>query len=138
MNHLDFLDTAERLLVSAAPTEADIRSAISRSYYGGYHHVLLWWKSNNRFPDYKDRGHAKIQIALDNAGISAAEDLSKALRRLNRERRQADYELTINFNLNQGQSVLNRARRAIDAFDAIDKSALAEGIDNYLRTTNQI
>ena len=64
MNHLDFLDTAERLLVAATPTEADIRSAISRSYYATYHYVLLWWEGNNQFPDYKDREHTKIQMAL--------------------------------------------------------------------------
>ena len=36
MNHLDFLNTAEKLMVTDNPTEADIRSAISRSYYAVY------------------------------------------------------------------------------------------------------
>ncbi len=83
MNHLDFLDTATRLMAGDVPTEADIRSAISRSYYAVYHHVLAWWKSSNQFPDYRDRGHAKIQMAFFNAEIPAARDFSVALKSLN-------------------------------------------------------
>ena len=138
MNHLDFLDTAERLLVATTPTEADIRSAISRSYYATYHHILLWWKGNDQFPDYKDRAHAKIQMALFNAEIPDARDFSKTLRTLNRHRQEADYELAINFNLKRGQLILNLTRRAIAVFDAIDKTSLSEGIEDYLRKTNQI
>jgi len=138
MNPLDFLDTAERLIATENPTEADIRSAISRSYYAVYHHVLLWWKSNARFPDYKDRGHAKIQIALSNAGIPAVRAFSNELRRLNRDRQKADYELGMRFDLANGQRTLGLARRAIGAFDTTDKIALSAGVENYLRTTNQI
>ena len=138
MNPLDFLDTAARLLAIDTPTEADVRTAISRSYYAVFHHVLSWWKRNDRFPDYKDRGHAKIQMTLFNAGIPAARDFSKSLRRLNHHRREADYELAINFNLRRGQSAFDLARRAIADFDAIDKITLSEGIGDYLRKTNQI
>ena len=138
MNHLDFLDTAERLMASHAPTEADIRTAISRSYYAVYHHVLAWWKSNNRFPNYKDRGHAKIQMALFNAEIPAARDFSIALKTLNAHRQEADYELSIKFNLKRGRTILDRARHAIAAFDELDKTALSEGVSNYRQKTNQI
>ena len=138
MNHLDFLDTAERLIVTEKPTEADIRSAISRSYYAVYHHVLLWWKSNHRFPDYKDRGHAKIQLALYNAGIPTVVDFSKDLKELNINQRKADYELALKFDLDVGETILDLAHRAISIFDAIDKGALSEGIEDYLRKTNQI
>jgi uncharacterized protein (UPF0332 family) len=138
MNHLDFLDTATKLMSVHAPTEADIRSAISRSYYAVYHHVLLWWKSNRQFPNYRDRGHAKIRMALFNAGLPDARDFSNTLKRLNSHRQDADYELTIKFDRNMGQMVLNRARNAITAFDALDKTALADGVEDYLRKTNQI
>ena len=138
MNHLDFLNTAERLMATDSPTEADIRSAISRSYYAVYHHVLLWWKSNNELPDYKDRGHAKIQMALSNAGIPDAKRFSRYMADLNIDRRKADYELALSFNLEKGQAALNLARRAIAAFDGLDKTALSEGVLNYLRKTNQI
>ena len=138
MNPLDFLDTAAKLLAIGTPAEADIRSAISRSYYAVYHHVLLWWKSNARFPDYKDRGHTKIQMALFNAGIPAASDFSITLKLLNAHRREADYELAIRFNLERGRTILERARLAISTFDGLDKIALSEGIEDYLRKTNQI
>jgi len=137
MNHLDFLDTAAKLLATV-PTEADIRSAISRSYYGVYHHVLLWWKSNDRFPNYKDRGHVKIQMALFNAAMPVAKNFSRSIEDLNIARRKADYELALRFALEDGQKILDRARLAIVAFDAIDKTALAQGIEDYLRKTNQI
>ena len=138
MNHLDFLDTATRLMASDAPTEADIRSAISRFYYAVYHHVLAWWESSNRFPNYKDRGHAKIQMAFFNAGMPEARDFSTILRTLNKYRREADYQLAIYFDLEDGQSILNLARNAIAAFDRLDKTVLSEGILNYLQRTNQI
>jgi len=138
MNHLDFLNTAEKLISTNSATEADIRSAISRSYYAVYHHVLSWWKSNRRFPDYKDRGHAKIQMAIFNAGIPAVRVFSNDLRRLNQDRRKADYELEIPFDLRNGQRILTRARCAIADFDAINKSDLSDGIEDYLRKTHQI
>ena len=137
MNHLDFLNTAKKLITTENPTEADIRSAVSRSYYAVYHHVLLWWKTTD-FPDYKDRGHAKIQMALFNAGIHAAKNFSRNLKELNTSRRYADYELAIKFNLKRGLRILTRACRAIADFDAIDKNTLSDGIENYLRKTNQI
>ena len=138
MNNLDFLDTAEKLMEADNPTEADIRTAISRSYYAVYHHVLLWWKSNEGFPDYKDRGHAKIQMALHNAGTSDIRDFSNNLKNLNTGRRKADYELEVSFDLLEGQRILDLAHNAIAIFDAIDKVALQEGIEDYLRKTNQI
>lgn len=138
MNHLDFLDTAARLMARDVPTEADIRSAISRSYYAVYHHVLAWWENSNRFPNYRDRGHAKIQIAFFNAEIPAAKDFSIALKTLNAHRQEADYELTIRFNLKRGQRIVDLAHRTIAAFDRLDKTALSEGILNYLQRTNQI
>ncbi len=101
MNYLDFLDTAARLIATQNPTEADIRSAISRAYYAVYHHVLLWWKSHN-FPDYRDRGHAKIQMALSNAGVPNAKKFSMDMKVLNGARRDADYELALNIPLNRG------------------------------------
>ena len=138
MNHLDFLDTATRLMARDVPTEADIRTVVGRSYYAVYHHVLSWWRDNESFPHYRDRGHAKIQMAFFNAGIPDARDFSTILRTLNRHRREADYELAIYFNLEDGQSILNLAHNAIAAFDGLDKTALSEGMLNYLQRTNQL
>ena len=128
MNHFDFLDTAAKLLSMENVTEADIRSAISRSYYAVYHHVLTWWKSNNRFPDYKDRGHTKLQMALFNVGIPTVRDFSRDLKYLGDERRRADYELALRFELEDGEEILALARHAIATFDALDKAALREGV----------
>jgi uncharacterized protein (UPF0332 family) len=138
MNHLDFFETSEKLIEADNPTEADIRSAMSRSYYAVYHHVSVWWKSINRFPDYRDRAHAKIQMALYNAGIPASREFSNALKNLNSYRRDADYELTLSFDLEDGRTLLDLARRSVTAFDAIDKVALRDGIEDYLRKTNQL
>ena len=137
MNPLNFLDTAAKL-TTGNPTEADIRSAISRSYYAVYHHVLSWWKSQAGFPDYRDTAHAKIRMALFNAGIPDAKNFSSDMRALNEERRNADYELSLNIDLASGRAILERARRSIVAFDALDKHTLEAGVRNYLRQTNQI
>ena len=136
MNHLDFLETAEKLITTKNPTEADIRSAVSRAYYAVYHHALSWWKSHN-FPDYRDRGHTKIQMALFNAGISDVRDFSREMSTLNRDRRKADYQLANQFNLRSGRATLERARSTIAVFDALDKVALEAGVKNYLRRTHQ-
>ena len=125
-------------MARSAPTEADIRTVVSRSYYAVYHHVLSWWLNHEVFPDYRDRGHAKIQMAFFNAEIPAARDFSTILRTLNRHRREADYELTIRFNLKRGQRIVDLAHRTIAAFDELDKTTLSEGILNYLQRTNQI
>ena len=138
MNHFDFLDTAAGLISIESATEADTRSAISRSYSSVYHHVLSWWKGHDRFPDYKDRGHAKIQMALLNAGIPDVSAFSRNLKDLNNERRKADYELALTFDLESGRTILERARLAIAAFDGLDKIVLLEGLEGYLRKTNQI
>jgi uncharacterized protein (UPF0332 family) len=138
MNPLDFLTTANKLLAAGAPTQADIRTAIGRAYYALFHHVLLWWKGQTQLPDYKDRAHAKIRIAIFNAGISGARNFSRRMDRLNIARRKADYELGLHFNLADGQSALDLARQAVATFDALDKTALANGVEDYLRKTNQI
>jgi uncharacterized protein (UPF0332 family) len=138
MNYLDFINTAEKLIDADNPTEADIRTAISRAYYAVFHHVLSWWRNDTRFPDYRDRGHAKIQMALYNASNSAARDFSIDLKNLNIGRRKADYELALTIELAEGQRVLNLAQNAIAAFDSLDKAALKAGIEDYLKKINEI
>ena len=77
-------------------------------------------------------------MALSNAGPPAVKAFSRELHDLNNERRYADYDLTRGFDLEDGQSILDLASRAIAAFDGLDKTALSEGVLNYLRKTNQI
>ena len=103
-----------------------------------YHHSTGMVKSSNRFPDYRDRGHAKIQMAFFNTELPEARDFSVALKTLNNHRQEADYELTIEFNLQRGQAIVNLAHHTIAAFGGLDKTTLSEGILNYLQRTNQI
>jgi hypothetical protein len=77
-------------------------------------------------------------MALYNAGLPDAKDFSTDLKELNSNRRDADYKLALRFNLGDGQAALNLARHAIATFDALDKAALREGVEDYLRKTNQI
>jgi hypothetical protein len=137
MNPLDFLNTATKLLIN--PTEADIRSAISRSYYAVFLHVREWWNTLPKFPRYESSAaHTKILDGLSNSGIETAELQAQDIRVLLRERRRADYDLKLHFNLKAGQFALAEARRLINAFDALDKEALREGITRYLERTNQL
>ena len=80
----------------------------------------------------------RFKMAFFNAGMPDARDFSTILRTLNRHRQEADYELVIYFDLEDGQSILNLARNAIASFDELDKTALSQGILNYLQRTNQI
>ena len=79
-----------------------------------------------------------MKMALSNAGTLAAKKFSRYMEDLHVDRRKADYELALRFNFEKGRSAFNLAHRAIAAFDVIDKTALSEGVSNYLRQTNQI
>ncbi len=137
MHPLDFLDTAAKLLTSRA-TEANIRTAISRSYYAVLLYVREWWEASG-FKRYKDASaHTKIREGLLHAGIPEAEPRGRDMMNLYRNRRGADYDLTLRFKLKDGQEALERARRCINAFDAMDKTRLENGVRDYLRRTHQL
>jgi uncharacterized protein (UPF0332 family) len=138
MQPLDFLETANKLLTNSDVTEADIRSAVSRSYYAVFLYIRQWWSTSGFRISRSATDHTKIYQALFHADMPGARARGEDLRDLLTNRRKADYDLTEHFNRSKGEEVLQHARRTISAFDAMDKNILKEAVEDYLRLTNQL
>lgn len=91
MTGKDFLSLAVRLSASAA--EAELRSAVSRAYYGVFHtaHALLAGFGVD-LPTSAD-AHEKLRYCLDAGGTEDSQLASTKLDILRRDRNKADYSL---------------------------------------------
>jgi len=95
MDARDFISLALRL--STSPNEADLRSAISRAYYGAFHaarqflvDVGLRWP---RKESYAAEIHIKVRHCLSQSGDADAVLAGDQLWSLRDLRNQADYDL---------------------------------------------
>ncbi len=87
----DFLNLAIRLANS--DSEADIRTSVSRSYYGAFHIGLEFLeRCGIQLPRSAD-AHEKLQWCLDQAAHVDANDAALKLESLRAERNAADYDL---------------------------------------------
>lgn len=95
MDPLDFISLALRL--SNSQNEADLRTAVSRAYYGAFHvarkflvDVGLRWSHKE---SYAAEIHVKVRHCLSQSGSDDAVLASDQLWALRDLRNQADYEL---------------------------------------------
>lgn len=95
MDPLDFIALAIRL--SNSQNEADLRSAVSRAYYGAFHIARQFLVDCGlRFPPkeaYAAEIHRKVRFCLSESGNAAAMIASGSLRLLRNQRNEADYDL---------------------------------------------
>jgi hypothetical protein len=88
MKVTDFLELAERLAL--IPSEAELRSAVSRAYYGAFHAALLKLEECGvRLPESAE-AHKKACYCLEVVTKPAA----VALEELRKKRNEADYRLS--------------------------------------------
>src|SRR5206468_1897350 len=93
MNPRDFLDLAGNLAASAAPTSAELRTAISRAYYAAYHvAVALLKKMGVHLPGGWE-AHRLVGEALRNGGDAKVSAASRDLDELRKSRWAADYDM---------------------------------------------
>ncbi len=91
MNSADFLALAIRL--SNSRNEAELRTSVSRSYYGAFHCVVeLIEKCGVKLPEAAE-AHEKIRWCLDQASHPDAKLASDKLNSLRADRNEADYDL---------------------------------------------
>jgi uncharacterized protein (UPF0332 family) len=91
MTGRDFVVCAEHLTQGSA--EADLRSAVSRAYYGAFHEArALLNESGVRLPK-TEQVHVKIGFCLQDCGDPNAGHAGQQLELLRLERRRADYDL---------------------------------------------
>jgi len=91
MDAIDFIQLGIKLLVRGS--EAEIRTAVSRLYYGAFHIAsgILRDKCGIELP--QDQAHAKIPQLFCQADDPRLEEIGRQLNSLRKTRRIADYEL---------------------------------------------
>lgn len=110
---LDFIDTAQRL-IDPASTEADLRSSVSRAYYGAFHccsSALPKEFAPAKKAKYKAGSHAAVIVAVHawgrstDGGRSNARQVARSLDQLRRKRVAADYQIALPWSLDVKASV---------------------------------
>ncbi|HEX5447049.1 MAG TPA: hypothetical protein VFW87_24755 [Pirellulales bacterium] len=95
MDPLDFIAFPIRL--SSSRNEADLRSAVSRAYYGAFHVARTFLGDCGlRFSAKEMYGaevHQKVRYCLSQSGNTDAPRVSRNLRLLRSQRNEADYNL---------------------------------------------
>ncbi|HJT32787.1 MAG TPA: hypothetical protein VJ783_12160 [Pirellulales bacterium] len=120
MNPVDFIALAIKL--SSSRNEADLRSAVSRAYYGAFHVARQFLGDCGvRFSAkelYAAEIHKKVRFCLGESGNADAHLAGDNLRTLRSQRNEADYNLeSTDFLVRGGVMVTVRlAPEIVDAF----------------------
>lgn len=120
MDPLDFIALAIRL--SNGQNEAELRSAVSRAYYGAFHLARQYLQDCGvRFPRKETHGaeiHQKVRYCLSHSADVDAMFAGDKLESLRGQRNKADYDLdSVEFRI-AGNAVL-RIRAAQEIADAL-------------------
>jgi uncharacterized protein (UPF0332 family) len=91
MTGRDFIACATRLAQQKA--EADLRSAVSRAYYGAFHESRDLLRDCGVHLPKTEQVHIKIVYCLQDCGDEVAEDTGQILESLRGQRKAADYDL---------------------------------------------
>jgi hypothetical protein len=90
-----FCDCAQRLLAVPTADEADLRSVVSRAYYGAYHHCKRFMIDvlKIRPPEGGSSLHNKLPFALANTSHPVIVAIGHKLETHRRNRNDSDYDL---------------------------------------------
>ena len=94
MKPVDFLDLAEHLLSHG--TEAALRTAVSRAYYGAFHRAVLLIREMGVALPIGPESHQKVRFCLMEAGDASSLYAGDMLQSLRQDRNVADYDLIDN------------------------------------------
>lgn len=124
MNPADFIALAVKL--SNSQQEVDLRTAVSRAYYGAFHSAReLLEECGIGFPAKEAFGaaiHTKVRYCLANAGNTDARKATNKLGALRSQRNSADYDLkSDHFSVSHGNAVKVNVRIAIEIVDALQR-----------------
>ncbi len=127
MTGRDFLACAERLALNTV--EAELRSAVSRAYYGAFHEAMALLRGIGIRMPKTEQVHVKIAYCLQDCGDARGEDAGYLLERLKDQRTIADYDLDDSrfANRKNVQSEMELARRIADDLARCRKSAEFQG-----------
>lgn len=137
MRSSDFLALAFRL--SSSTEEADLRTCVSRAYYGAYRAAIEFLENCGVTLPRSVDSHTKFRWCLDEAKHPAASLASAQLDSLRLDRNQADYDLR-NKRFQKRSNVVMSLQGARDVVDALatcntaaDRLILAENIRKYAK-----
>jgi len=131
MDPRDFLHLAKKLC--SGNTEAERRTAVSRSYYAVYNLMAKFFRDKDIPVPLAAEGHEKVSQYVNNSGIPEAAKLSGAIGNLRGARNDADYELDqIDFNHKISALWVAEAQRLISIFEKCDREKLTHGVRTYL------
>ncbi len=118
----EFVACADRLARSSA--EADLRSAVSRAYFGAFHAARsLLQESGVRLPK-TEQVHVKVGFCLQDCGEANAGHAGQQLEVLRLERRRADYDLDDD-RFTDGQKARSEVARARGILAALGQCRIA-------------
>lgn len=134
MNSADFVSLAVKL--SNGRQEAELRTAVSRAYYGAFHSAReLLEECGVSFPAKELFGadvHRKLRFCLANAENADAALISNRLNYLRRRRNTADYDLkTDRFALAHDKNVRASIMTAIEIVDALQRCRTADTFSQF-------
>lgn len=137
-----FIDLAQSLVSPNRPSEAAIRTSVSRSYYGLYNFLSGFFEDNGFELPPAAEAHKIIHRELYNCGIPSVRGIAEFLQELRRERNNADYhlELTEYAEDRPAQMSLIKARNAYRNFGDFTggnkRRQLVKKIAKYREITN--
>ena len=143
MDPADFISLALRL--SNGAQESELRTAISRAYYGAFHAARkLVEECGVRFPRKELLGadiHRKVRFCLARAGEEDIAFIVNRLDSLREQRNEADYDLASDkFSTAHSNNVKTNVRNAMQVVDALQRCrtepafhALREKVRTYAR-----
>ncbi len=120
MNPEDFFKTAE-FLNSDTSLEANLRSSISRSYYGIflYFREYLESKGIRKIKEPKRQVHEFVRKTFRGSNSIFGSKLADKLKDLKQSREDADYDLKRSFTIDDSEIVLELAQKAISDYKKI-------------------
>lgn len=124
MNSADFISLATKL--SNSRQEVELRTAVSRAYYGAFHSVReLLEECGIAFPPKDLLGadiHRKVRFCLANSGNADAMLVAGKLDIMRQQRNLADYDLTTeSFSLSNAKNVRACVQRTVQIVDALQR-----------------
>lgn len=126
MDPLTFLDVARNLKDSAV--EAEMRTAIGRSYYAVFNHLRIEIERYKPFPKTADI-HDHVVHYLANARSADLQSVAQHVRDLRTRRNDADYDMQMNILPDQTKLAYAKAHKALEKFGTVNSVTLKALID---------
>ena len=124
MDHRDFLLLAEQLI--KGKTEAEWRSAVSRSYYAAFHEARILLGNCGFAVPYGDRAHKYLSMRLMNAGQADVKRAGQDLDTLRTQRNEADYQLRGRLIQKTGRANVQKASEIIRTLESVAADTVAK------------